>query len=175
MYFKLPEEYKKQLEAQGCNIEALTTVDCLEIERLYHKSINTYLNREELNDCVLSRYADIPKDKLKVYHSFVLNMDIPDLSESCTRGERERSIYDLDINKLISNIKINRPDGLYLNFFEQLDISLRNIDGRYDEYELSQYIKEYLDWLESMTQTDVVALGTGERNNQSIKLRALLK
>lgn len=175
MYFKLPEEYKKQLESQGCDIEDLSIVDCLEIERLYHKSINSYLNRAELGESVLSRYADIPTDKLKVYYSNVLNMDIPDLSETISKGEQERSIYDLDINKLKTNIKINRPDGLYLNFFEQLDISLRNIDGRYDEYELNQYIKEYIDWLEDMTDTEVIALGTGERNNQSIKLRTLVK
>lgn len=42
---------------------------------------------------------------------------IIDQSEQTTVTKMERRIFDLDINKLKNNCRINTPSSLYLNFF----------------------------------------------------------
>lgn len=49
-----------------------------------------------------------------------------DQSEQTTVTKMERRIFDLDIQKLKNNCRINTPSSLYLNFFQHLDIGYQN-------------------------------------------------
>lgn len=161
MYLQLPEVYQKQLFGKNylsVDFDNLSLLKALEIERLYHKSL------------------DYP-----VYQSIILKRDgenyfICDLSENTTVTRMERRIFDLDIRKLNNNIRINNPYGLYLNFFQQLSLEYASAKGNIKNYDFDRNtVERYIDWLEGQTGKEILAFGTGERNNERILVKSLIK
>ena len=122
LFSDLPKEYQDSIlnDDRDFDMDYPTLIDCLEIERLYHKYKNSYLSNIDLKNSILFFTREIDCSNLSVYHSEIINRDIPDLSEITTVTKKERRIFDLDINKLKNNCRINTPSSLYLNFFEHL-------------------------------------------------------
>ena len=87
----------------------------------------------------------------------------------------ERRIFDLDINKLKNNIRINTPYNLYLNFFQHLDYKMMGAKGEFKDYYFNRYIREYFNWLEEETKTEIHVLGTGSRNGERILKKEIIK
>lgn len=168
MYKDLDPKDKIQLlkgkNKKSLNIEDVDMILALEIERLYYKEKGLH----EYNSIVIKRlsnngsFCDNP-----TYH-------IIDLSEMTSVTKKERRIFDLDINKLKNNCRINTPSSLYLNFFQQMDYKLFRRFGSYKNlkniYNLNfDNIERYIEWLESETGVEVSALGTGAKNGEMIK------
>lgn len=172
---ELPKEYQASIydyEGKDVFLDDLTLVDCLEIERLYHKYKKDYLTN---SNNILFYEKEIDYKNLAIYHSKILDMDIPDLSEETTVTKKERRIFDLDTHKLINNCRINTPACLYLNFFQQLDLSLAGKKCDYQELFLNHYLDEYINYLESSTNVGVAALGTGSKNGERILRKNLIR
>ena len=100
---------------------------------------------------------------------------IIDQSEQTTVTKMERRIFDLDINKLKNNCRINTPSSLYLNFFQHLCYDFKGEKKDFDEYYFDRYLREYFNWLERETDTEISALGTGARNGEKILKRTLVR
>ena len=143
---------------RNIRIEDIKLIQVLELERLYYKrkGISTYES-----DII---YYDNP-------HDFF----ITDLSEQTTVTKMERRIFDLDIKQLNNNIRINSPYGLYLNFFQHLAFEYENESGNFSDFYFNKYIRNYIDWLEYKTKTDILALGTGARNKKRILRESLIR
>lgn len=160
-----PETYLKQIfgpNYKNQKIEKITLNEALELERLVNKSHGKTIyqtNLIELPECT----KDIPPNT------------IFDLSEQTTVTKMERRIFDLDINKLKNNCRINTPKELYLNFFQHLHQDFQNKKGNFEDFYFNKYLREYLSWLESETKTKISALGTGAKNNERILKRTLVK
>jgi len=161
-----PEEYLKQIfgkNYQNVNPSDVTILQALEMERLYWKSKG--------EDSYVSRYLK----NLPLLDSDLDPGIIFDQSEQTTVTKKERRIFDLDINKLKSNCRINTPSSLYLNFFQQLCYEYKGLRGNYDDMWFDKPLRVYLDWLESETGIDVSTLGTGARNGERIKMKELIR
>lgn len=161
MYFSLPKMYKMQLFGNGYtgpDWGNLSLLEALEIERLFHKNTD-----------------------YRVYQSIILRKNdeeyfICDLSEDTTVTRMERRVFDLDISKLKNNIRINNPYGLYLNFFQQLSQEYSGMKGNVSNFSFDKNtIERYVDWLEGETGKEILAFGTGPRNNERILVKSLLK
>lgn len=153
--------YLKQLFGEDYinkNIKTITFIEALELERLYYKSqgISKYQ----------TRFIDI--NNLK-------DNTIIDQSEQTTVTKMERRIFDLDINKLKNNCRINTPSSLYLNFFQHLGLEYKGEKGNFNDYHFNRYLREYFNWLESNTNTEISALGTGAKNNERILKKTLVR
>lgn len=132
------------------DINCLSLIDMLEIERLYYKKMG-----------------------VNTFYSDILQMEVYDQSENTTVTKKERRVFDLDINKLKMNCMINSPFALYLNFFQHLDNNFTNFEGNYSDSYINKYIREYINWLENETNTEILSLGTGPKNHQRIKKRTI--
>ncbi len=75
----------------------------------------------------------------------------------------------MDIKKLKSSVRLNDPDNLYLNFFQHLNLAYEGMVGNYEEQVIDRYCREYLNWLEDLTNTPIAALGTGKKNKEYIR------
>lgn len=146
----LGENYRSQ------KLNMLSLLQAMELERLYYKSKNIY----EYNSQIIQFYN---------------SQTIRDLSEETTVTKMERRIFDLDINKLKQNVKINTPYGIYLNFFQHLNIEFEKEKGQFEDYYFNKYLRNYFDWLESETKTEILALGTGAANGEKILKKSLIK
>lgn len=169
----LPVIYLKQLfgdNFKNINIDNLSLVEMMEIERLYYKSKGINCYQTKLMDLSMW-YSD----------KELLPNTIFDQSEQTTVTKMERRVFDLDINKLKNNCRINTPSAVYLNFFQHLDYDFSRRTGNYNDIYFNRYIREYLDWLESSIQevtrkqSEIVALGTGPRNGERILKKELVK
>lgn len=167
----LPEVSLKQLfgnNYRNIKIGELTLSQALEIERLVYKAKGM--------DEYQTKLIEVPW-----LDSDSLPNTIYDQSEQTTVTKMERRIFDLDINKLKTNCRINTPSGIYLNFFQHLDYDFFEQKGLYDDFYFNKYIRTYLEWLEdevaSVTQgrTELVALGTGAVNGQRILKKELVE
>ena len=161
-----PEIYLKQIfggNYKDINPKDVTILQALEMERLYWKSNG--------QNCYTSRYLrDMPLTEN--------NLDgrtIVDQSEQTTVTKMERRIFDLDIQKLINNCRINTPSSLYLNFFQHLSYDHVGVIGNYDDIWFDKSLRSYIDWLESETNTDISKLGSGAKNGERIKRKELIK
>lgn len=141
----------------------ISVIETLELERLYFK------NKQE--NVYESKIINLP-DSGCVDNGIVY---IEDLSEQSSVTDMERKLHDLDISKLKNNCKINSPYGIYLNFFPHLDLEYRYKKGDFKDYYFSRYLREYMNWLERETKTDILALGTGEKNGDNILIKPLIK
>lgn len=160
-----PEIYLKQVLGENyksTNLENITLLQALELERLMYKSkgLTTYE----------TKLIQLPKfDK-----DFGRNIII-DQSEQTTVTQMERRVFDLDIAKLAINCKLNTPSSLYLNFFEHLGVEYRGEAGDFKDYYFNNYLREYFNVLEDKTEVPISVLGTGPKNNERIiKLRPIL-
>ncbi|MFI3260526.1 MAG: adenylosuccinate synthetase [bacterium] len=131
---------------------SLDKVSVLEMERMYFKNLGR-----------------------KNYYSEFLSMEMHDLSENTTVTMKERRIFDLDIEKLELNCRLNAPYGLYLNFFQQLNYIYNQVSDNGKTVYFDRYIREYMTWLEESTDTNILALGTGAKNNERILMKNLIK
>ncbi len=147
----------KQIFGDIKAVDNITLLQAIELERLFNKNDGKY------------------KSKIITFPYCNTEVLIEDLSEQTTVTKMERRIFDLDIKKLCNNCLINNPYGLYLNFFQQLDLSFRYENKAFDYYYFNKYIREYFNWLEESTNTPILALGTGPRNNQRILKKDLIK
>lgn len=160
-----PEIYLIQtlgVDYKNRELKSITLLEALEIERLFHKSNGR--NSYE------TKFLNLPDTELNL-----LPNTINDLSEQTTVTKMERRIFDLDINKLINNCRINTPSSLYLNFFQHLDQSFIGIKGNYDDIYISKPIRAYLDWLEDNTQVEISALGTGAKNGERVLKKNIIR
>ena len=163
-----PEEYLKQIfgqDFQNVNPNDVSILQALEMERLYWKSkgVNSYISRYLKN----MPFTDSDLEPGTIF----------DQSEQTTVTKKERRVFDLDIDKLKTNCRINTPSSLYLNFFQHLDYNSYHMVGNYigkDIY-FEQHIEEYLHWIESETGVDISTLGTGAKNSERIKLKELIR
>lgn len=149
-------------------VNHLSKTDIMQIlKNDYNKSI-------KINDALEIERLFFKKNEESTYFSEILNDYITDLSENTTVTSKERRIFDLDIDKLKTTCLINTPKEVYLNFFQHLDQDFLNICANYNEVLIPKYIREYLNWIEIETNTDIISLGTGSKNNQRIKKRDFL-
>ncbi len=141
--------------------EEVTLLEALELERLINKA-----NGEEdyESNILLDNFSGCKDDPY-----------IRDLSEQTTVTKMERRIGDLDIKLLKNYCRINAPYGIYLNFFQHLNLEYEHEVGNFDDYHFDRYLKNYLCWLEDETDTDLIALGTGAKNGSRILKRPLIK
>ncbi len=161
-----PEEYLKQIfgnNYKNINPGDVSILQALEMERLYWKSKGV--------DSYVSRYLK----NMPFIDSDLEPGIIFDQSEQTTVTKKERRIFDLDIDKLKSNCRINTPSSLYLNFFQHLSRAHAGLKGSYDDIYLDKPLREYLDWLERETSISVSALGTGARNGERIIKKELIR
>ena len=161
---RCPEIYLMQVFGENFNNikpEDVSLIQALEIERLYHKSIG--------DKCYESVYIDLPlidsKDKPTCIY---------DQSEQTTVTKMERRVFDLDINKLKNNCRINNPSSLYLNFFQHLSYNHKGLKGNYEDIYFDKPLREYMSWLEESTGVDISVLGTGARNDEKILKKELI-
>ena len=104
-----------------------------------------------------------------------------DFTETTTVTQKTRRVFDIDLNLLRENIENNESPNfeIYLNFFEQLDDSNRNVSGIYtgcgDSIYFDKYIREYLAWLEDELKVPITMLGTGPDLTHYIDRRPYLK
>ncbi len=160
-----PEIYLKQLFSnnfRNIKISNLTILQILELERLVYKS-KGFSEYE-------SRFLELG----------MFDKDFPpntifDQSEQTSVTKMERRIFDLDISKLKTNCRINTPSSLYLNFFQHLGLKYKGEIGKFDDYYFNNYLKEYFNWLESETDVEISALGTGAKNGERILKKRLVK
>lgn len=146
--------------------EEVTLLEALELERLINKRINQ--GGENVYE---SEIISLP-DSGYVDNGIVY---IEDLSEQTTVTKMERRVFDLDIRKLQNNCFLNKPYGLYLNFFQHLGLEYRHEKGKFENYHFSRYLREYINWLEYSTNVDILALGTGARNGERILKQSLIR
>ncbi|MDE5630718.1 MAG: adenylosuccinate synthetase [Bacilli bacterium] len=139
------------------NPKDVTVLEALEMERLFYKENNV---RRYISDII-----HFP-DEISPY--------IEDLSETTTVTQKERRIFNMDIDRLKRYLQINDSYGIYLNFFQQLCLDYHHRQGYYDENYLPKEIEEYLDWIETSTNTEVIQLGTGAKNNERIIKKSLI-
>lgn len=143
------------------NPKTVTLLESLELERLINKARgNEYYESNIICDTLFD-------DKNNLY--------IRDLSEQTTVTKMERRIGDLDIKQLKNYCKINAPYGLYLNFFQHLNLDYEHEQGKFLDYHFDRYLENYLDWLQDETKTDLLALGTGSKNGERILVKSLIK
>jgi len=160
-----PEIYLKQLFGENYRLKRvseLNLLEALELERLVYKSQGIV----EYESC----FIELPM--LDSEHAPNL---IFDQSEQTSVTKMERRIFDLDINKLKNNCRINTPYGLYLNFFQHLSYDFAGKRGNFKDYYFNRYLREYFEWLESEINTDILALGTGARNGERILKKELIE
>lgn len=153
-----PIVYLKQLfgnDYRGKNPDNLTLVEVLELERLYFKA----KGKTEYETKIL---------ELPMYTSDRFANCIIDQSEQTSVTKMERRIFDLDIEKLKQNCRINTPSSLYLNFFQHLCFDLKTKKGNFEDFYLSRYLREYISWLETNSNTEISVLGTGAKNGERI-------
>lgn len=168
---RLPEIFLKQLFGEhyrNIKLEEITLGQALEIERLVYKSKGMDEYQTKLIDVGWLDSDNLPNT---VY----------DQSEQTTVTKMERRIFDLDIEKLKTNCRINTPSGLYLNFFQHLSYDYFKEKGNFDDFYFNRYLREYFAWLEEKVQsvtrgkTELVALGTGARNGERILKKELVR
>lgn len=162
---RCPEIYLKQIFGENykdVNPKNVTLIQALEMERLYYKSIK---ERE-----YESSYIELPLIETKDEPTCIL-----DQSEQTTVTKMERRVFDLDIQKLKNNCRINTPSSLYLNFFQHLSYDHIGLKGNYNDIYFNRYLREYISWLESETGIDVSILGTGPKNGENIKIKKIVK
>lgn len=170
MLARLPEVSLKQLFGENyrnINIGELTLNQALEIERLAYKAkgIDSYVSKLY---------------KIGWYDQDMEPDTLIDQSEQTTVTRMERRIFDLDIQKLKNNCRINTPSRLYLNFFQHLSYEYYHEKGDFENYYFNRYLREYFEWLESETKSvtrgicELGALGTGPRNGERILKKELV-
>lgn len=98
-----------------------------------------------------------------------------DLTETTTVTKKIRRIFDFDVEQVRRNIKINKPDEIYLNFFQYLDESYEKMHGDYRKLPIDKYRREYINWLESELDTPITMLGTGADYKDYIDRRPYLR
>jgi len=160
-----PEVYLKQLfgnDFRKVKFSDLKILQILELERLVYKA-KGHTEYE-------SKFLE-----LGLYDKDFPDNTIFDQSEQTTVTKMERRIFDLDIEQLKLNCKINQPDMLYLNFFQHLGLSYKNEIGKFDNYYFDRYLREYFNWLEDETGVEIAALGTGPKNGERILKKRLVK
>lgn len=137
--------------------EDVTIMQALEMERLFYKENNTH---RYISDIVQFSDDESPY--------------IEDLSEDTTVTKKERRVFNMDIDRLKRYLQLNDSYGIYLNFFQQLCLDYYHRKGDYEDIGIIRELEEYLDWIESSTNTEVLQLGTGARNNERIIKKSLI-
>lgn len=159
-----PEIYLKQVFGENYksqSLELTSLLQALELERLMYKAKGLSEYETQLVELPMVD-ADFPPNT------------IFDQSEQTTVTKMERRIFDLDIGKLKTNCKINTPSSLYLNFFQHLDWDSKGKKGNFEDYYFNRYVREYFSWLESETNVEISALGTGAKNGERILKKTLI-
>lgn len=160
-----PKKYLIQVLGENyksLKLDSITLLEALELERLMYKTkgISEYK----------SKFIE-----LNLFNKEFETDTILDQSEQTTVTQMERRIFDLDINKLNINCKINTPSSIYLNFFQHLNLNFKGEIGNFDNYYFNKYLREYFNWIESETEIEISALGTGAKNGERILKKCLIK
>lgn len=159
-----PEIYLKQLfgnNFRNIKVSDLKILQVLELERLVYKSKGLKEYETQLIE-------------LPMFDSDFGPNTIFDQSEQTTVTKMERRVFDLDITKLKNNVRINTPSSFYLNFFQHLALEYKGVKGNFEDCYFNRYIRNYFDWLESETNVEISALGTGAKNEEIILKKQLI-
>lgn len=148
-------------EVNTINPETVTLLQALELERLINKARGDKYYESNILHVPFSHCED--------------DSCIRDLSEQTTVTKMERRIGDLDIKQLKNYCRINAPYGIYLNFFQHLNLEYEHKKGNFEKYYFNRYLRNYLDWLQDETKTDLLALGTGPKCNERILIKNLIR
>lgn len=162
---KCPSIFLKQIWGENyrnMNIDEISMLDALELERL--------VNKARGDNPYETRLIDIP-----IFSRDYTENTIFDQSEQTTVTKKERRVFDIDIKRLKNNCRINNPYVLYLNFFQHICLDMLGEKGTYDISHFENPYRRYLRWIEDETNTPIAALGTGPKNNERIKVRELVK
>ena len=162
---KCPPIFLKQIWGENyrnMNIDEISMLDALELERL--------VNKARGDNPYETRLIDIP-----IFSRDYTENTIFDQSEQTTVTKKERRVFDIDIKRLKNNCRINNPYVLYLNFFQHICLDMLGEKGTYDISHFENPYRRYLRWIEDETNTPIAALGTGPKNNERIKVRELVK
>lgn len=165
LFSHCPEVYLKQIFGENYRskkLDSITLLEALELERLIYKSKG------------ISKY-ETQLIELSLFDSDNTTNTIFDKSEQTTVTKMERRVFDLDINKLKTNCKINTPSSLYLNFFQHLELDFQGKIGNFEDYYFNRYLREYFNWIEHETCIPISALGTGPKNNERILKKDFIK
>ncbi len=160
-----PIIYLKQLFGENYRakkLDSITLLEALELERLMYKSRGLTEYKTQLIDIPMS-------------NSYFAPNTIFDQSEQTTVTKMERRIFNLDIDKLKINCKINTPSDLYLNFFQHLNLDFQGENGIFEKQDFSKYLREYLNWIKRETGVTIAALGTGAKNGERIIKKRMIK
>lgn len=160
-----PEIYLKQLfgdNFRNIKIGDLKILQILELERLVYKSKGFSAYESHFLELGMFDKDSLPNT-------------IFDQSEQTSVTKMERRVFDLDVSKLKTNCYINTPSSLYLNFFQHLGLDYKGKIGNFDDYYFNRYLREYFSWLETETNVEISALGTGARNGERILKKSLVK
>lgn len=95
-------------------------------------------------------------------------------SFSFIKENLNKSLNILSIAKLKNNIRINTPSSFYLNFFQHLALEYKEVKDNFEDCYFNRYIRNYFDWLESETDVEISALGTGAKNGDRILKKQLI-
>lgn len=162
----LKQILSEKIEYYISNPDKISLLQLCEIDRLNNKTND---NKE-----YQPLFIDIPTFDEEFYDSKGIK-SIYDFSEQTTVTKKERRVFDIDINKLKNNCLVNAPYGLYLNFFQQLDSSFIKQKGKYEDFYFNRYLREYFNWIEENSNTNILALGTGANNGERILKKNLIK
>ncbi len=83
-----------------------------------------------------------------------------DFTEYTTVTKQVRRVFDFDIEMLKHNVKINRPNKIYLNFFEHLSSELYKARGNEIDFDLGRQ-DTIIEFIEDNTGVPIYRLGTG--------------
>lgn len=166
-YKSCPRTYYEQIfgpNYKTIKLEDITIEQALELERLTYKSQGEYMYESEFVDMPVLKWSMVEGGACMI-----------DQSEETTVTKRERRIFDLDIDKLKNNCRINTPSSLYLNFFQHIEYDCEGLSCNFEEYDIGRAAEEYINWLEWKTDLDISVLGTGPRNGDRILRYKLIK
>lgn len=90
------------------------------------------------------------------------------LKEYTTVTKKTRRVFEMNWKRLKYNVMINQPTKIVLNFAEYLDWKAYKC-RKYDE--LPQKVIDFCREIENITNTPVVLIGTGEKDEDIVDLR----
>lgn len=93
--------------------------------------------------------------------------DEVELMEMTTVTKKMRRVFELNMNRLVEAVMVNRPTEIALNFGQYIDYSIL---GRNEAIELTDKILEFKNNIESATGVRVTLIGTGARDCEMINI-----
>lgn len=94
--------------------------------------------------------------------------DNVELSETTTVTKKTRRVFEMSWDRLEYVSTLNRPTGIILNFAQYIDWDIK---GKTSVSDITPKVREFIHFVEKVTGTKVVLIGTGYKNSEIIDLR----